>query len=271
MEQLPDLLTVALMLASLALWGIIIERLMAGDPLVDVRTPATRSRPLIAVALTGGWIFYGLIQVLLLHWLGIPRKVPDLTLERAVWIASESILTQILMMSVFLLCLTGLGSRSLWRYGIGFDKPLKDIGLGAKGYLAAMLPVVLVGLAMKSFHSDSNKHPYFQLLDQQNSWMLFSLLGFSAVILAPVGEELTYRVIFQGALQRWLSPGVAILISSLVFSSVHGFPDALSLMPLALILGYLYWKTGSYVVAVTTHAVFNGVNFMLAILQLQRE
>ena len=87
--------------------------------------------------------------------------------------------------------------------------------------------------------------------------------------MAPIGEELLYRVIIQGVLQRHLPPSVSIVISSVVFSAVHGFPDAIGLFPLALILGYLYWRTGSYLTIVTTHAVFNGATVILTLLSPQ--
>ena len=87
--------------------------------------------------------------------------------------------------------------------------------------------------------------------------------------MAPIEEELLYRVIFQGTLQRYVSPLTSIIISAAVFSAVHGFPDALGLFPLALILGYLYWRTGSYLTIVTTHAAFNGVTVLLTVLSPQ--
>ena len=104
---------------------------------------------------------------------------------------------------------------------------------------------------------------------EQQSIPLVALMSASAVIMAPIEEELLYRVIFQGTLQRHVSPLGSILISSVIFSSVHGFPDAFGLFPLALILGYLYWRTGSYLTIVTTHAMFNGVTLLLTLLSPQ--
>ena len=75
-----------------------------------------------------------------------------------------------------------------------------------------------------------------------------------------------YRVILQGTLQRHFSPTASILISASLFSAVHGFPDAVGLFPLALILGFLYWRTGSYLTIVTTHAAFNAVTVILTLI-----
>ena len=58
----------------------------------------------------------------------------------------------------------------------------------------------------------------------------------------------------------------SIAISSVAFVMVHGFPDMLALLPLAVVFGYVYERTHSYLAVVAMHATFNGVNLGLALL-----
>jgi membrane protease YdiL (CAAX protease family) len=266
MEHIPQLLTVAVLLASLALWGVILERLSTGEPLFPCRIPVTRPRPATAVTIVGIWVVYVVYLIISLQLAGHERKLPDTNLRDALRITGGNILEQCIVASIMVMTLSGLGVRSLNRYGIDGRRIPEKLNWGLKGYVASVIPVVLVSLLMQRFHNPDNKHPFLQLLDQQQSVSLVTLLLISTVVMAPISEELMYRVILQGAFQRWMPPWAAIAGSSVLFSAVHGFPDAVSLLPLAGILGFLYWRTGSYLVVVTTHASFNGFNILMALL-----
>lgn len=266
MEHIPQLLTVAVLLASLALWGVILERMSSGEPLLPCRIPVTRPRPLAAMTLVGVWVLYAVYLVVGLELAGRERKLPEIDLKSALRITGGNVLEQCIIASIMVISLSGLGVRSLNRYGIDGRRFPEKLGWGLKGYVASVIPVVLVSLLMREFHNPDNKHPFLQLLDQQQPASLVALLLVSTVIMAPISEELMYRVILQGSLQRWMPPWAAIAGSSVLFSAVHGFPDAVSLLPLAGILGFLYWRTGSYLAVVTTHAAFNGFNILMALL-----
>ena len=55
----------------------------------------------------------------------------------------------------------------------------------------------------------------------------------------------------------------AIPVAAVVFAAVHGFPDSLAIVPLALVLGDAYQRRRSYWEVVAAHALFNAV--MLAL------
>lgn len=266
MQSLPELLTVAVLLTSLAVWGMILERLYTGEPLIPCRVPVTRPRPPVAMTIVGLWILISLFMTVSAELQGQEKKLRDINLPEAIEIAAGNILEQCVVVSIMVISLTGLGVRSLNRYGIDGRKIGEKLSWGVVGYVASTIPVILVIILMQRFHSPENKHPFLQLLDQQQSPLLVALLGISTIVMAPLSEELMYRVILQGSLQRYLPPWAAIMGASVVFSVVHGFPDAVSLLPLALTLGFLYWRTGSYLVVVTTHAAFNGFNILMALL-----
>ena len=258
MDQLALMLQVVILLAGLAVWGLIIERLFTGVPLISRPVPATRPRPLMAMLVTLGWIGFSCWPP------SLPRPEPQKVNPLLQLLVQ--LLFQITTTCVLLVCLTRLGSQRLTRFGIDGRHRKEAIGNGLLGYLAAVIPVTVMIIAMSGFRTKENQHILLQILDNQQSGLLVALLIACAVIMAPMQEELMYRVIFQGTLQRFLPPTASILISATVFSAVHGFPDMVGLFPLALVLGFLYWRTGSYFTVVTTHAAFNGVTVILSLM-----
>ncbi len=60
---------------------------------------------------------------------------------------------------------------------------------------------------------------------------------------------------------------IFIAINALLFAVIHGFPDMIALVPLALILGWIYQRTQSYIAIVTTHAAFNTFNLTMVLVQ----
>lgn len=96
--------------------------------------------------------------------------------------------------------------------------------------------------------------------------MLNSPLGiFSIVILAPVVEELLFRGAIQGHLMRiWKNPKWAILTSSLIFGIVHGNPVQIPFaIVTGLVLGWVYYRTGSLLPGMLMHFINNGSSVAL--------
>ncbi len=264
MIGIASFLQLLILIASMSVWGAIIQRLHQGQPLLMRSVPVTRPRPVIAIAIAMSWV---LIQCIGLLLPGSQSKSVDKFDELlALNLLTYNLCIQVITACVLVVSLTRLGRQGLTRFGLDMRQAHESIHIGIFGYFAAVIPVIMANLAISPLRTDDNQHVFLQILNAQQSAPLVALMSASAVIMAPIEEELLYRVIFQGTLQRHLSPLASILISSVIFSSVHGFPDAIGLFPLALILGYLYWRTGSYLTVVTTHAVFNGVTVLLTLL-----
>lgn len=139
----------------------------------------------------------------------------------------------------------------------------EQIFTGAMGFMAALVPVLLVILLSSPLRGDDKLHPFLKLLEEQLSVTDLSLIFLTAAVLAPIKEELLFRVILQPFLQGFLPPAAAIGVVALVFAAVHGLPDALAIVPLALILGYVFHRTRSFLAVVTLHALFNSYNLVL--------
>ena len=266
MNQILELVSLLIALSSFGVWVHIGARLAQHQPLISGPVPVTRPRNLAVIVLAGLWI----ASALWTEWKSTeaPPAPLQINLDQAAEGILMNVVFQVFVAAVFLLALSEVNQRGLNRYGITKRHWPTAIQVGGLGYLAAVLPVTLAMLAMSPFRSEGTVHPFLQLIQTEGSLLVTALLYLSAVVLAPMGEELIFRVAFQGALQRVLSPPAAIVISSLLFSAVHGFPDAVGLLPLALILGFLYWRTGSYLVVFIAHASFNAVNMTAMMLQV---
>lgn len=91
----------------------------------------------------------------------------------------------------------------------------------------------------------------------------------SAVVLAPVVEELLFRGLVQPALARKLgSQWKAILLTGLFFGIIHVplYQTMPALVFFGIVLGYAYAKTRSLTLVILIHAVFNAKTILWSLL-----
>ena len=83
-------------------------------------------------------------------------------------------------------------------------------------------------------------------------------------LLAPLSEEIVFRGAILRALLSRFSPVVAIIISALFFMLIHMNPAQ---MPhaflIGLLLGWMYWRTGSILPGVAYHWANNSVAYVM--------
>lgn len=158
---------------------------------------------------------------------------------------------------ILFLCLLVTPGLRLRDYGFHFRGLPKQLGVGGLGFLASFLPVYLLLLATFPLRSEDTLHPFLQFLKADESALSIAWIALSVIVIAPLLEELIYRVVLQTSLAHWLPTAAAIPLTATVFCLVHGWPDVIPLFPLALILGLVYHRYRSYFAVVTTHALFN--------------
>ena len=87
------------------------------------------------------------------------------------------------------------------------------------------------------------------------------LVNLLVIALIPaIGEELTFRGVLQQALTKGCkNPHVAIILTAAIFSFIHlQFYGFFPRMFLGLILGYMFYATGSLWTSITMHFLNNG-------------
>ena len=89
-----------------------------------------------------------------------------------------------------------------------------------------------------------------------------TFFGLVAVFLAPVVEEVLFRGIFYPALKSVLRRSVALWLVALGFAAIHA--SLVTFVPLTVLAGLLallYEETGNLAAPITTHCLFNAVNY----------
>ena len=89
-----------------------------------------------------------------------------------------------------------------------------------------------------------------------NFWGLLAI-----AIIGPIAEELLFREAIEGEmLRRGANPWTAILISAIAFGTVHfNLAQGLYALPLGIIFGIIYYKTGNILLTALLHITNNSL------------
>jgi len=135
---------------------------------------------------------------------------------------------------------------------------------GVRFFLAA-LPLVLfcfwlVRLVMGEEPESQEIVKYFTDAARQSDWRRVLLAAGMASLVAPVAEEFLFRGYFYGVLKRHVGAVPAMLFTAALFAAIHmSAPVFLPLFVLAVCLTLAYEATGSLLVPMLMHALFNSV------------
>lgn len=247
-------------LASLVTWGFVIRGFLQGRlPLIpqrDSKVPADHW------SVFAGFVAWTLADLIVYSMLGIAAGPPGLE-------------------QVQLMCLAGtLKIPLLWELlyaanGVRLIDLLSDrrssaadLKAGVWGFFFSVLPVAGVIWLIAPLKTAENGHALIHVLQDDPAPLLVIWIGIAVCVIAPLFEELLFRVILQGWLQERVAPALAVILVAFVFATVHGhsWPDPLPLFPLAVVFGYLYHRRRSYLANVVMHSLFNGFNLMMALM-----
>lgn len=88
-----------------------------------------------------------------------------------------------------------------------------------------------------------------------NSFLTTSLIA--TIIVSPISEELMFRGVFLNRLKLIVPTTLAILLSSLLFASLHGFGSIFSAFIFGVCVAILYLKTDNIFVPMLAHFLNN--------------
>lgn len=184
-----------------------------------------------------------------------------------VWVLLQSAFFHVVGLAVIAYALKR--QRLAWgrAFGVAMARLWSDAGRGVVLYLA-MMPLLFFytllyqwALRAVGYHAEP-QDVIVLFVNEESAWSrayTFILAG----LIAPVFEELVFRGIALPALARLRSATWAVVVLAAAFAAIHFHIP--SLVPLfivavALSLGYIY--TGSILVPIVAHGLFNLVNLM---------
>jgi membrane protease YdiL (CAAX protease family) len=128
--------------------------------------------------------------------------------------------------------------------------------------LASLPPVAAVLFAndgvCRLMGIEPTDQPITELFTHTNSPVVLISLTVFAMVVAPVFEEFMFRGFAYPVLKERFGPVRALIVISIAFAASHFHgPSFVPLFVLALGLGLAYELTGTLLVPITMHAVFN--------------
>ncbi|HEY6235640.1 MAG TPA: type II CAAX endopeptidase family protein [Candidatus Elarobacter sp.] len=238
-------------------------------PLSPTRSPDTGfvwwQSLLFAVLLIGALIVPGVLALAFMIAAGWAH-LRDLQSMSWPLIASQFVAYAAALGVIFRL-LPVLANRSLRELGLRAPR-WRDIGFAMFGAIVMVLVSASVAVVQENvFHVKSDEVQVHWLRDARGPliWM-FVVLACAA---APFFEELTFRGFVFNAVRRYLPPWFAIGVTGFVFGLAHIQPgNAGAIAPLAaggVVLTWVYYRSGSLVASMLTHASFNLVTVVLVL------
>lgn len=95
--------------------------------------------------------------------------------------------------------------RATWRdFGLpaSLGQGGRDVTLGVLGWLAALLPVLAIQLLSVALFRETSQNPLIKLIEEHPESQIFVAAFVSAILVAPVFEEVIFRNFLQGWLER---------------------------------------------------------------------
>lgn len=224
--------------------------------------------PVLAFAAVIALTLLGIVVVITpLIALGLDAASPAAT-------AISLVLTTLVYVGVVRLLVVGSGALSWREIGIVVPVPVavRELVLGAAWALPILVVTAVVGLAMRAVIGMDALPPSPLPPAPDALGVATNLL--SAVLLAPIGEELFFRGFVTRAWERMLGAWPAIVRGAIFFSFAHvvtlfdtnaaeGAQRALYAfvvrLPVGIALGWLFLRRGSLWAPIGLHAVFNGI------------
>ncbi len=199
------MLVMTILMAGIVCWVMAAMKVARGQPLVPWRPRQTVPWGLIdLVAVVVVYLVALILARLVLSVLG---WLPDVQDESQLTLADKGLLVWVnigmsLGLLVFALPLIALHTGGTRRdFGIATGELLADLKLGMIGFVMLAPPVYAIQGVLVYFWQPS-KHPLMEMFKSSPDASFFAVLLLAAAVVAPIFEELIFRVLLQGFLEK---------------------------------------------------------------------
>ncbi|MBO0863268.1 MAG: CPBP family intramembrane metalloprotease [Chloracidobacterium sp.] len=171
----------------------------------------------------------------------------------------------LLILLICWLVVTWRGRRSFWRT-LGWEWFPQFKWVHAVGLALLMFGVALVLQKLLPHHETDLEKLLLR------GYPVRLMIAFLAVVTAPLVEEVVYRGVLYGGIEKTFGKRAAILVVTLLFAGVHvqqywgSVASLATIFLLSFVLTTLRAWTGKLLPCVATHLVFNGIQAAILLL-----
>jgi uncharacterized protein len=172
------------------------------------------------------------------------------------------------LLITFLLCFLILRSRNpIDLFGLGGISWKPNLRAACFGLVAALPAIYFIHTLSAHFlGEEAQPQPLLEFLATRAGLHDRLLLILTAIVVAPISEELIFRGYIFGVLRHYVGRWWAMVISALVFAAIHAhIPSLAGLFVLAVALTLVYENAGSLWASIVMHALFNSFTVILTL------
>jgi membrane protease YdiL (CAAX protease family) len=203
--SVAGLLVMTILMAGIVCWSLAAMKIVRRQPLVA--WSPRRAVPWGFIDLVAVVVVYGVALVGAQLALAALGWLPDVRDEAQLTLADKGMLVWVniamsLGLLVFALPLIALHTGGTRRdFGIAWGELLADLKLGVIGFVMLAPPVYAIQGVLVYFWKPS-KHPLMEMFKSSPDASFFAVLLIAAAVVAPIFEELVFRVLLQGFLEK---------------------------------------------------------------------
>ncbi len=276
-ERLPGAAAAAIAgfmaVASIAIAFGIVRRVRSGLPIVPAAdVPAAAWDGLVVLIVMGAAIGCQTAGIMAAHAIVPPTARSDAPAVTASELAGTAAGTlAAAAVGVAIVLASGGTRRSL---GLFSDEPSLDLRLAIGTVLLITPPLLLLSGALNAIVP--YEHPILDLLSRFRDPATLAAVWLSAVVAAPIGEEIFFRGVLQGWFESltsrkggaWRRSAVPVVASAFAFAAAH-VGQGLGWIPLVgfgIAVGVLRSARGSLLPCIVVHAIFNAISVAIILL-----
>lgn len=147
----------------------------------------------------------------------------------------------------------------------GFDRlSFTKVFFSGAGLLITALPLIFASSAVvSSLMHINDSQPIIQLFEGVSEPTRKIPIILLAIVIAPLAEEFFFRGFLYGVLKRYAGGLPALAFTSVAFALIHlHVPSLLPLFLLACVLTLAYELSGSLLVPMAMHSLFNAITLI---------
>ena len=181
----------------------------------------------------------------------------------------QVIVNTVMFLGIMIGIIASLSLRQIkWWEVFGLTRMLPGSVL-ARAIVLLLLALPLIGAALGLSHvllaggDDDSAQELVRFLAQSRSGWAKGAVALSAIVFAPTQEEFMFRGYIYGVLRRYAGVPAGILVNAALFAGIHlHAPSFAGLFVLAVCLTLAYEWTGSLLVPMAVHALFNSISII---------